>query len=237
MTASAEDVSGIGRRRQAAAVEGSAAYRQRFDELVQAAAQVFREKGYGRATVGDIAKAMGTDRATVYYYVPNKAALFRLVVREKLLENTRQIEAIAASSEPGPHKLRAAIRGLMTSFHESYPYLYVYVQEDLSRLETEDNEWSREMAQLGKRYDRSLIRIVQQGLADGSLHSPLPPKVLAYSIIGMLNWSYRWFQVDGPMSGAEIGDALADLVLSGLTPATAAAPATAGRSGARRRSK
>lgn len=211
-----EHASGIGRRRQAASIEGSDVYRQRFDGLVQAAARVFKEKGYKGATIGDIAREMGSDRATVYYYVPNKASLFRLVVREKLLENTDTIEAIAATDAPAPDKLGRAIAGLMASFHESYPYLYVYVREDLTRLDGEADEWAKEMKSLGQRYDAAMIRIVEAGLADGSLRSPLPPKALAYSIIGMLSWSSRWFQPDGAMSGAEIGAGLADLVLSGL---------------------
>ena len=225
MTSETDDASGIERRRRAAAEDGTAAYKQRFEELVAAAARVFREKGFGRATVGDIAREMGTDRATVYYYVRNKADLFRLVVREKLAENTRRIEANAKAPTPASEKLRAAIQDLMTSFHESYPYLYVYVQEDVRRVDSTDDDWTREMTGLGRRYDAAMVRIIKQGLADGSLESPLPPKVLAYSIIGMLNWSYRWFRVDGPLTGAEIGDALADLVLSGL--AANAAPSDA----------
>jgi AcrR family transcriptional regulator len=224
-----DDTSNIERRRRAAAVEGTTAYKQRFEALVQAAASVFKDKGYNRATVGDIANEMGADRASVYYYVPNKAALFRLVVREKLAENTARIEAIAKGAAPAPDKLREAIRHLMASFHESYPYLYVYVQEDLGQVKSSDDEWTREMTGLGHRYDAAMIRIVRQGLRDGSLKSPLPPKVLAYSIIGMLNWSYRWFREDGAMTGTELGDALADMVLSGVT-------SNAGRSAVRPRS-
>jgi AcrR family transcriptional regulator len=222
MTTTSPKQSGIGRRRQAAAKEGTDAYRARYDELVQAAARVFKKKGYGRATVGDIAREMGTDRATVYYYVPNKASLFRLAVRQKLLENTEHIESIALSDATAPDKLRAAIRGLMKSFHESYPALYIYVQEDLNRLDTDDDEWASEMKQLGRRYDAAMIRVIEEGLADRSLHSLLPPKAIAFSIIGMLNWSYRWFREDGLLSGEEIGDALADVVLGGLTDTRAA---------------
>jgi AcrR family transcriptional regulator len=207
----------IGRRREAAVDDGTANYHERREAIVRAGAQVFKQKGYDRATLGDVARALGTDRATLYYYVPNKAELFRLVVRDVLVGNMEAVEALATSSEPAPARLATAIRLLMQSFHENYPYLYVYVQEDVRRVGGVNSDWSPDMVEFGRRYDAAVVRIVEQGFEDGSLRSALPAKLVAYSIVGMLSWSYRWFREDGSLTGIEIGDALAAMVLDGLT--------------------
>jgi len=53
----------------------------RIEDLMQAATRVFLEKGYRRAQMADIARAMGVAPGTVYLYVESKEALFDAVMR------------------------------------------------------------------------------------------------------------------------------------------------------------
>jgi AcrR family transcriptional regulator len=53
----------------------------RFNELVEAATQVFITQGYRRTQMADVAKAMGLAKGTLYGYVESKAALFDAALR------------------------------------------------------------------------------------------------------------------------------------------------------------
>ena len=53
----------------------------RFDDLVEAATQVFLEQGYRRTQMADVAARLGVAKGTVYLYVESKEALFDAVVR------------------------------------------------------------------------------------------------------------------------------------------------------------
>jgi len=53
----------------------------RFQDLVDAATGVFITQGYRRTQMGDVAKAMGLAKGTVYLYVEGKDALFDIVLR------------------------------------------------------------------------------------------------------------------------------------------------------------
>ncbi len=53
----------------------------RFDQLIDAATQVFIEQGYRRTQMADIADAMGVAKGTLYLYVESKEALFDLACR------------------------------------------------------------------------------------------------------------------------------------------------------------
>jgi AcrR family transcriptional regulator len=55
-------------------------------DIVDAAAEVFREKGYRRAQMADIAAAAGVSPGTLYGYVEGKSALFHLVFEDAPLE-------------------------------------------------------------------------------------------------------------------------------------------------------
>jgi len=52
------------------------------DRILQAALQVFAEKGYHRALVDDIVQASRTSKGAVYHHFPNKEALFLALVDE-----------------------------------------------------------------------------------------------------------------------------------------------------------
>jgi len=52
------------------------------DKILQAALQVFAEKGYHRALVDDIVRASHTSKGAVYHHFPNKEALFLALVDE-----------------------------------------------------------------------------------------------------------------------------------------------------------
>jgi len=52
------------------------------DKILQAALEVFAEKGYHRALVDDIVRASRTSKGAVYHHFPNKEALFLALVDE-----------------------------------------------------------------------------------------------------------------------------------------------------------
>ena len=135
--------SGIGRRRAAALAEGGAAYTERRAEIVAAAAQVFREKGFTATSLADIAESLGTDRATLYYYIGSKDELFHEIVRDAAAANASAAEAIRDSTDSATAKLTRLITSLMSSYATHYPYLSVYIQEDLSKVSGGRSSWSR----------------------------------------------------------------------------------------------
>ena len=210
--------SGIGRRRAAALAEGGAAYTERRAEIVAAAAQVFREKGFNGTSLADVAETIGTDRATLYYYIGSKDELFHEIVRDAAEENAVQAEAIRDSTETSTAKLTRLMTSLMASYAAHYPYLFVYIQEDLSKVSGGRSSWAREMSAINKRYDDAIVAIVRSGIEDGTLHATTSARVIANGIIGMVNWTHRWYRNgDSSMPDAdEIGSAYAQMVLQGL---------------------
>jgi TetR/AcrR family transcriptional regulator, cholesterol catabolism regulator len=46
--------------------------------------------------------------------------------------------------------------------------------------------------------------------------TPLPPKMFAKIVVGMLNWTSRWFVPGGAMGADDIADGMADTVLRGI---------------------
>jgi TetR/AcrR family transcriptional regulator, cholesterol catabolism regulator len=207
----------IGRRRAAARDEGKAAYQQRRAEVIAAAGEIFKRHGYRGAKLVDVAEALQLDRASLYYYVGSKEELFHDVVGGAVERNTAAAEGIVAGPGTAPDKLRALVTSLMVSYAETYPFLYVYIQENLSNISPDRSDWAREMQHLNKRYENAVVAIVQEGIDSGAFTTNTQPWVIAYGIIGMVAWSNRWFDPNESAVPAEaIGSAYADTLLAGL---------------------
>jgi AcrR family transcriptional regulator len=219
------ELSGIGRRREAARSEANPVYLQRRRELVEAAARVFKAKGLQGANLGDIAVESGADRASLYYYVSSKEELFHEVVREAAEANLAAAQAIRDGVGPAPDKLRRLIVSLMESYAEHYPILYVFIQENLSHVPDAHAEWAQDMRGVNKDYEQIVVDLVQTGYDEGTMRSDAPAWVVAYGVMGMVGWTNRWFNpTDAAQTAAEIGTAFADCLLLGLAAGTSSTP-------------
>lgn len=82
-------------------------------ELLAAALDAFRARGFAATRMEDIAARAGVSKGTIYLYYPSKQAIFEALVRENLLPNIARIEAaLAASTARAPDKLRQVIAAL-----------------------------------------------------------------------------------------------------------------------------
>ena len=211
--------SSLAKRRSAAEKKDRARYGEQRDRIIAAAGPVLEQVGLQRATVGAIAKAAGLDRATVYYYFPDKSALFRAAIHDGLTEMFDALDAVASETGAASDRLRRAVRIVMDVFERHYPYLYIYFREGGSS-EIIDKNINAETVHSGVRYEEVLFGIIQEGIDRGEFTEILPAKISVNLIVGMLNWTYNWFRPDGRLSGRDIADGMTHTLLTGNAAAT-----------------
>jgi len=218
LSTEAGSTSEIARRRQTARNDGAPGYQDRRQEIIEAAGQVFKRKGYRATSLSDIAQEAGTDRATIYYYASGKAELFDDVVSEAVEANTVLAETVRASRVPAPERIRTVISALMASYADNFPYLYVFVQENLSHVAPERVEWSQRMRQLNRRYEDALVGILSDGIDEGTITPTGDPRIMAYGLLGTLAWTNRWFKPNEspPHSAEDIAATFAETFLRGV---------------------
>jgi len=77
-----------------------------LDGILDTTEEVIRRFGPAKATVVDVARALGVSHAAVYRYVATKAELRQLVVARWVETTMAPLRAIAAKSGPAPLRLR-----------------------------------------------------------------------------------------------------------------------------------
>jgi AcrR family transcriptional regulator len=73
---------------------------ERPRQILDAALEVFGERGLAGARLDDIARRAGVSKGTIYLYFPNKEELFREVVRAVVVDRLRQAAADAGTQDP-----------------------------------------------------------------------------------------------------------------------------------------
>ncbi len=83
------------------------------DRILAAAEDVIRRFGPAKATVVDVARALGVSHTAVYRHVATKAELRDLVVGRWVEATMPPLRAIAALSDPAPQRLRKLVDALI----------------------------------------------------------------------------------------------------------------------------
>lgn len=212
-------VSNISRRRRSALTEGGADYTAKREELVRIAARLFKEQGYQATKLADIAREAGLDRATVYYYVGSKEELFRETVEGVLDVNMAEAQRLLTDqSLTWTDRLHAIYVRLMVSYEENYPATFVYIQEQMHQVGSEETVWAQEIMKKTRAFDQALIGFIREAIASGELRANIPPRLVENALFGMLNWTHRWFTPGGPMTGLEVAEAFWSIFMDGMSP-------------------
>lgn len=181
------------------------------DDILDAAAQVFRQKGFHGASMADIAEAVKLQKASLYHHVTSKQEILLALLDRALDLLIEQIGAVASQSLPADEKLRQMIRTYLVSLAENSDLSSVLLFEHRS-LEPEQRQ--RHVPQRD-RFEALWRQTVEQGLREGLFRCE-SPALAVRALMGALNWTITWYHSEGPRSIEQIADQYANLFLDGL---------------------
>jgi AcrR family transcriptional regulator len=182
------------------------------ETILDAATRLFGATGYTGTTMRDIAKAVGVLPGSLYAHIDNKESLLLEIVEDGIDRFLAAVEPAAARQAPADERMREAIKG----------HLRV-VADNPERTLVVFHQWrfltSRNRTRVVKKrskYEELFATILQDGVQDGVFSGELDGRIAVLTVLGALNWTPEWFSPDGPAGADEIGDRLADALLSGL---------------------
>ena len=166
---------------------GSAKTRQR---ILEAARQVFADRGVVDATVDDIVVRCDVSRGTFYYYCKNKGDVFEALVRQAVAELLAHARTPSTSEDPYT-RIEAGNLGYLRIFAQ-----YRDVLRNLFQVATIEPRFAALQQELRMSFVRPIRRSLERGVAAGRTR-PLNPAVVAYGLGGMLDWvAYVWLGLD-----------------------------------------
>lgn len=182
----------------------------RWNEIVEAAAEAFRTKGFAATSLEDIASAVGIWKGSLYHYINTKEDLLFAVVREPAQEILTGLRELSEMDLPPTEKIRRAMRSHLKVLETNFVYASVYLQEIAGRRRMK--EWSA----MDREYLELLESFIREGVESGEFAPLTNPRIATLGIIGALNWMTHWYRPEGPLRADAIADQFCDMFLAGL---------------------
>lgn len=187
----------------------------RWPELVEAAGDEFRVRGYDNATLEDIAARVGILKGSIYNYVHNKEDLLLAVVERPARVLLAELDQLRADTDHTVAvRLRRLFRSQIRVFGDHYPAAFVYLH-NIGRPEL--SERFAEFREMDAHYMEVVEELIAEGVTSGEFSIPVTARTAARAIVGMLNWMQHWFTPHGPHNDQQLADELFALALGGLS--------------------
>ncbi|MBT9526889.1 MAG: TetR family transcriptional regulator [Rhizobacter sp.] len=188
----------------------------REDQLVGIATELFASKGYDGTSLRDIADAAGITKAALYYWFPEKEALFVRVVENRMGSLIRQVSlAIEQAADPIA-KIRAFLHA---SAEQMDANRSAWVTSSINFWSNFDAAQREILLAQRDRFEQLLRQCVADAVAQGLLR-PADPALVTRLLLSGLNQLPRWHKPGGRLSAAQVVEAYLDMLLTGLQPKT-----------------
>ena len=180
------------------------------DAVILAAARAFRERGYHRTSLDDLAASLHVTKPTLYLYVPSKEAILFECFKGGLAQIQATLEECESARGAARERLFAFIRGYATAIVGDFGWCM---------LRAEDQHlgaaMSRRIKLLKTGIDRRMRALIEAGVKDGSIRD-CDPRMTAFALAGALNWMGHWYREDATLGPEEIADRFIDVFNRGL---------------------
>ena len=180
--------------------------------LLQAARELFTERGYADTGTEDIAQRAGVTRGALYYQFRDKLGLFRAVVEDL---NLHIVQKVASAIQAGREEQEDLWDAIARTGTEAFLYacLDPAVQRIVLTEVTAVLGWQEER-ELDERYGLGVVRGAIQELMGAGMVAPQPLEPLAHLILSVEREAARYIARadDIPTARKEMGASLERLL-------------------------
>ena len=204
-------------------------YDQKLELILRTSARIFAEKSYHSTSMRDISRATGVSLAGLYHYCKSKEELLFLIQDHcfgRVLERFEQ--RIKGVDDPF-EKLRIFIDNHLSFFAANMAEMKVLSHEAESLAGDMHKHVSGKKEKYAK-LARKILREIQERrsevrlsgratAASTNVQTRIDLTVATYSLFGMMNWIYNWYDSSGKLSVNQLVDNMTRLFVNGFLSA------------------
>ncbi len=147
--------------------------------ILEAAADVFADKGYYAAAVDDIVRASDTSKGSFYHFFPSKQGIFLALVDHMYSVLLRRVEAAIEQERGALNKVDAALRTVLTEFSRHRRLAKIMLIEAAGL----GHAFNDKLFELHAGFAQLIQRYLDRAVEEGSI-KPLDTELAAYGVAG-----------------------------------------------------
>jgi len=200
----------------------STRYDQKLEHILRTSARIFAEKSYHSTSMRDISRATGVSLAGLYHYCKSKEELLFLIQDHCFGRVLSRFEQRIKGIDDPFEKLRIFIDNHLSFFAANMAEMKVLSHEAESLAGDMHKHVSGKKEKYA-RQARKILRDIQEQSPNS--HARIDLTVATYSLFGMMNWIYNWYDSSGKLSVNQLVDNMTRLFVNGFL-STETAPLT-----------
>ena len=176
--------------------------------ILDAAARLFRERGFSRSTVRELAEEVGILSGSLFHHFKSKDEILFAVMEEVIIEMDAALAERLAEAESPEARIRALVHTQLHFTHGPRADATAVLVHEWNALSPEGQ------AALLKRRDRYFARwhaVFSEAREAGLVE--VEPTVLRQLLHGAVVWTAYWYDPNGAMSLEELEESALSLVL------------------------
>lgn len=178
--------------------------------ILDRTAALFASRGYAATSIGDIASACECSKSRLYHYFESKEAILSAMLSEHVDKLLDECDATIASGGDPVDKFYRLIRYFLEVYAVSRDK-HVVLLTCLDFLPTKKRKEVVAKQRKLVAYVTDILKAIRPDLrADQQL-----AHVDTMLFFGMINWTYTWYRLAGPMSPDTLARRAVDLYLNG----------------------
>jgi AcrR family transcriptional regulator len=178
-------------------------------ELTRQAARLFAERGYHGTSIGDVAKALGVQKGSIYAHIESKQDLLYEAMREGAEAFHSALDAIPEDLKV-TERIRLALRAHLRVVVEQLDVATVFVRE----WRYLEGERAAEFLAERRRYEERFRALFREGRELGELRTDLDDQAAVLLVLSAANWAYTWLPPDADTD--ELADRFFAILVDGV---------------------
>ena len=171
----------------------------RRSELTREAARLFAERGYHGTSIGELAKALGVQKGSLYAHIDSKQDLLYEAMHEGAQAFHAALDSVPDDA-PVADRIRLALRAHLRVVSEQLDVATVFVRE----WRYLEGDRAEEFLAERRRYEERFRTLFREGREAGALRTDLDDQAAVLLVLSAANWAYTW------LTPGRDTDALAD---------------------------
>jgi AcrR family transcriptional regulator len=179
--------------------------------IIDKATRLFMEKGFGSASMRDIAEHVGVEAASLYNHIQSKSEILQDICFKVANQFILHLEQVEASSASALEKMETLIRFHIRMMLQQYESIYI-----------SDHEWRHlpepylsNFLNQRRHYRKRLASIIEQGVQNGEMKQ-IEPYVAVLTILSAISGIESWHRSRKNISEDVLEENMVKFLVEGL---------------------
>lgn len=180
------------------------------DSLLEAAVEVFIERGYDATGMEELARRLGIGKSSIYHHVSGKGQLLELALGRALDALFAVLDEDGAAYPTAIGRLEHVVRRSVEVLAAELPCVTL-----LLRLRG-NGDVERRALERRRELDHRVADLVEQAVAEGEIRDDISPGLASRLLFGTVNSLIEWYRPDGEVSVTTLADTVTEVIFEGL---------------------